>query len=206
MLFVLSGNVQTGKTRWLTRLADHLENNGIAVHGVLAPGIWECSGDPENDAVLFEKCGIDNILLPQKERISFALHRDIALRQKKYVPQSQSASAKILWQIDDRAIERVNRHFDVLAQRAAIKPGKPGILVIDELGQLELKRSQGLSSAISLVEEGPTLAYEHVLIVVRERLYDIARERFESSWSDIVLIGPDPQGWMQVNEAYGLRG
>ena len=40
MLFLLTGDVQIGKTRWLERLAAELAGDGVPVAGVLAPGVW----------------------------------------------------------------------------------------------------------------------------------------------------------------------
>ena len=38
MLFLLTGDVQIGKTRWLERLAAELAGDGVPVAGVLAAG------------------------------------------------------------------------------------------------------------------------------------------------------------------------
>lgn len=40
MLYMLTGEIQTGKTRWLARRVDEARAAGIDVHGVLAPGVW----------------------------------------------------------------------------------------------------------------------------------------------------------------------
>lgn len=40
MLFVLTGDVQIGKTRWLERLVSDLEERRVISYGVIAPGIW----------------------------------------------------------------------------------------------------------------------------------------------------------------------
>ena len=38
MLFILTGDVQSGKTRWLERLVAELAADGVESRGVLAPG------------------------------------------------------------------------------------------------------------------------------------------------------------------------
>ncbi len=38
MLFVLTGDVQTGKTRWLHDLVEEIASRGVLCEGVLAPG------------------------------------------------------------------------------------------------------------------------------------------------------------------------
>lgn len=48
---------------------------------MLAPGVWRrCEpGDPAADAHGFEKTGIDNVLLPDGERVHLARRRDLAV-------------------------------------------------------------------------------------------------------------------------------
>ena len=49
MLFLLTGDVQIGKTRWLERLAAELSGDGVQVAGVLAPGVWRVR-EPHEEA------------------------------------------------------------------------------------------------------------------------------------------------------------
>lgn len=81
MLFLLTGNIQVGKTRWLEAQVASLARGGTPVAGVLAPGVWRrCEpGDPAADARGFEKTGIDNVLLPDGERVHLARRRDLAV-------------------------------------------------------------------------------------------------------------------------------
>ena len=44
MLFLLTGDVQIGKTRWLERLAAELAGDGVPVAGVLAPCVCVSCG------------------------------------------------------------------------------------------------------------------------------------------------------------------
>ena len=69
MLFILTGDIQIGKTRWLESTCRKLAADGIPCAGVVAPGVWVPS--EHGDANGFEKLGIDNLLLPQGERIPF---------------------------------------------------------------------------------------------------------------------------------------
>lgn len=72
MLFILTGDVRIGKRRWLCGLADGLEKAGLPVCGVIAPGRWRKSLGAEADGNGFEKLGIDNLLLLQREIIPSA--------------------------------------------------------------------------------------------------------------------------------------
>ena len=78
MLFLLTGEVQIGKTRWLESLVTELADRGVPCAGVLAPGQWVPSEGEHADANGFEKLGIDNVLLPSGERIPFARRGDLA--------------------------------------------------------------------------------------------------------------------------------
>ncbi|MFR8009703.1 MAG: hypothetical protein ACLU6D_10730, partial [Gordonibacter urolithinfaciens] len=76
MLFILTGGVQSGKTRWLERLVAELAADGVESRGVLAPGVWRPRADGDDGGLrppgsgegAYEKLGIDNVLLPQGER------------------------------------------------------------------------------------------------------------------------------------------
>ena len=246
MLFFLTGEIQTGKTRWLSELAEELEAAGVGVAGVLAPGVWrarsekevaeqaaertraaargaramrsatrskgkradaradESAGaspgksarrrpDPAGEGC-FEKLGIDNVLLPQHERIAFARRGDLAKAEGAHRPESQSARAGLAWEIDDGAVARVNAHFAHLAEEGAGANMKPGtgesLLVIDELGRLELLRGEGLVEAMRLLEAGPSRHFPHALVVVRESLLEKAHAVFDDIWQDVTEIAP----------------
>lgn len=154
MLFILTGEVQTGKTRWLESLVADLARCGVVTQGVVAPGVWRKRTPEELSAIkrgevdasslavglgsagVYEKLGIDNRLLPSGEVISFARRRDLAKREGRYDPESQSARGQLGWEISDLAIERVNAHFDaLLAQmregKAALARGGAGLGVRD---------------------------------------------------------------------------
>lgn len=269
MLFLLTGDVQIGKTRWLESLCASLQAAGTCVAGVVAPGQWvpRPEGQPGgkhgfDGAGRFEKLGIDNVLLPQGERIEFTRRRDLAAGGKAFAEGAQAKAAKLGWAISDTAIAQVNSHFAMLAKQAGIAPADSGaddpttaqaevdtpaaapldngvcppvaaetaaktsplaqtstgestaakaegnvlaaapaanetrlaphaMLVVDELGRLELLRSCGLTNALAILDAGPTPQFPHAIAVVRETLLDEARRRFEPRWGEPIAIGPD---------------
>ena len=65
------------------------------------------------------------------------------------------------------------------------------MLVVDELGRLELLRGCGLTNALAILDAGPTPQFPHAIAVVRETLLDEARRRFEPRWDKATVIGPD---------------
>ena len=62
MLFILTGDIRTGKTTWLEARVQELAAAGVSVQGVLAPGVWRDG----------EKVGIENVLLPSRKRVLLA--------------------------------------------------------------------------------------------------------------------------------------
>lgn len=212
MLFLLTGEVQIGKTRWLESLVTELTDYGVSCVGVLAPGQWVPSEGEHADANGFEKLGIDNVLLPSGERIPFARRGDLARADGTFDEESQAAKAELAWHIDDEAIARVNAHFDELAVRASVAvptdakshsgrsaegaeskdPSRaPSLLIVDELGRLEIWRGGGLTSAMALLAQGPTAAFPHALAVVRDYLLDDAEALFAEVWPDRCRIKPN---------------
>lgn len=200
MLFLLTGDVQIGKTRWLEDLCASLQAAGTCVAGVVAPGQWvpRPEGQPGgkhgfDGAGRFEKLGIDNVLLPQGERIEFARRRDLAAGGKAFEEGTQAKAAKLGWGISDTAIAQVNAHFATLTKQAAneTRLAPHTMLVVDELGRLELLRGCGLTNALAILDAGPTPQFPHAIAVVRETLLDEARRRLEPRWGKATVIGPD---------------
>lgn len=189
MLYLLTGQVQTGKTRWLQGLVSAYEARGVAVGGVLAPGVWR-EVTARDGAASFEKLGIDNILLPEHETIPFASRRDLAVLDGTIDAESQSARARLHWEISRDALARVNAHFEQLTREAHVKTAA-SLLVVDELGRLELLRGEGLACALAFLELGPTPAYPDAIVVVRETLLPQAHELLDGPWNgDVREIAP----------------
>lgn len=200
MLFLLTGDVQIGKTRWLEDLCASLQAAGTCVAGVVAPGQWvpRPEGQPGgkhgfDGAGRFEKLGIDNVLLPQGERIEFARRRDLAAGGQSVRGRGAGEGGELGWAISDTAIAQVNAHFATLAKQAAneTRLAPHAMLVVDELGRLELLRGCGLTNALAILDAGPTPQFPHAIAVVRETLLDEARRRFEPRWGKATVIGPD---------------
>lgn len=288
MLFLLTGDVQIGKTRWLEDLCASLQAAGTCVAGVMAPGQWapRPEGQPGgkhgfDGAGRFEKLGIDNVLLPQSKRIEFARRRDLAAGGKAFEEGAQAKAAKLGWAISDTAIAQVNAHFVALAKQAGIAPADSGanapataqaevdtpaaapldngvcppvaagiaaessplaqtntgeptvaataakaegnvlaaapaaneaklaphaMLVVDELGRLELLRGCGLTNALAILDAGPTPQFPHAIAVVRKTLLDEARRRFEPRWGKATVIGPNDAARKLVLETARAAG
>ncbi len=246
MLFILTGDVQIGKTRWLQRLAGELAERGVPTFGVIAPGRWVPKANPAPGEDPFDKLGIDNVLLPDGRTVPFAVRADLAQRDGSFDEGSQSAKAELAWHISDEAIEQVNAHFaheleewgskggdqdesdargaatandgrnaerqcdppkaaanesSPTAGNEAAAPAVPGLLIVDELGRLELMHGGGLVNAMALLDRGPTPQFPCALIVVRDYLLDQAKERFEPVWGPARTIAPDDESLDRVMAA-----
>lgn len=177
MLFILTGDIRSGKTTWLEAGVRELEAAGVPVRGVLAPGVWRDG----------KKVGIENVLLPSHERVLLA------------TPAEEGCSTGLGWDFDANALARVNAHLTELA--ATSGDMRPGLLVIDEIGPLELRRGEGLTAALELLDAGPTPAWPHALVVVRATLAEEARTRFAQSWRSVELLSPDESGVRWLHEA-----
>ena len=175
-----------------------LERAGVACHGVLAPGVWHRQADGSLD-----KLGINNLLLPTRETVHFAVREDLAHASGTFDASSQAARAQLAWHISDEAIERVNRHFAELDRQVeAVRDARDGggrgaLLVVDELGQLELLRNGGLTEAVRMLEAGPRGFYAHAVVVVRDKfgLVKCAEGRFADAWGGSERIAPTPAAW-----------
>jgi nucleoside-triphosphatase THEP1 len=205
MLYVLTGAIQVGKTRWLTRLIDDLSRRGVTCCGVLSPGIWR-EGRAGDNGVGYEKLGIETLLLPGGQRRVFARRRDLAEDADTLDTEWQSSRAALGWAIPDEALERVNRHFDAVELKAVLagvseEGEEGGLLVVDELGRLELEKEGGFTSAVRLLGRGPTALYRHALIVVRDVLAEAAELRFARAWGGSYRLSPDEESHAIVEHA-----
>lgn len=211
MLFILTGFVQTGKSRWLEQAVKQFTDQGVAVSGVLAPGIWRERTEMEDveNVSRFEKLGIRNILLPSGEDLVFAQRAKANYGMPQRV-KSQSAQAKLSWDISEDALNRVNNHFKDLRGKkqddfSLERVGSPELLVIDEIGRLELLRNGGLVEALSLLDQGTSSVFPHALIVVRESLLEIAKERFAEPWGGCEALVPGDDALNKLTNCFSCQ-
>lgn len=179
MLFILTGGIRTGKTTWLAARVRELEAAGVPVRGVLAPGVWRDS----------EKLGIENVLLPSRERVLLATPAEAG-----------PSSLGLGWDFDPAALARVNAHLARLAVAGGEKDARAGLLVIDEVGPLELRRGTGLTAALELLAAGPGPAWPHALVVVRAALADEVAARLSPVWGEPALLSPDEADARRLRE------
>ena len=178
MLFTLTGDIRTGKTTWLEARVQELAAAGVPVRGVLAPGVWRDN----------EKVGIENVLLPSRKRVLLA------------TPSTNGCKAGQGWSFDGEALAHVNAHFMKLREGAA--DAHPGLLVIDEIGPLELRRGAGLTAALALLDAGPAPAWPHALVVVRSSLANELKDRLAESWGSVESFLPGEAATRRLRSAF----
>ena len=197
MLYILTGPIQSGKTRWLQEVVHLLEKTNIGCDGVLVPGIWNEVGGS------YEKLGIWNEMLPSHERVSFALKPDENKGIYANLSCKDTSKKDQGWYINNDAVRVVNSHFRNIQQSIPESDKNKHILIIDELGIMELERNKGLIAAVELLQKGPQGYFKHAIVVVREKnnFHKIACEKFSSSWDKVAFITPQqytPQEFIEV--------
>ena len=195
MLFLLTGHIQLGKTRWLEARLDELRAAGVEPWGVLTPGVWRtCETDAEHPYGL-EKVGIRMRFLPAGEERPYAVRSDLS--EDAGVPGAEATGTRLPgWRFFDERFAEANALF---AQMGAMDgaDGVRRVAVIDELGRLELERKEpaGLTEALAFVKNGPTSAFPHTVAVVRDFLLDAAMAKLSAVRPDgVTVISPDEAG------------
>lgn len=147
-IVVISGESGTGKTSYCAALVRHVMASGGLVCGLLSLGIY-----------------VDDV------RIAIDLH-DLSTGQPRRLatrrPEPDPISPTPQWQFDDEALRWGN------AVLAAAPPCD--LLIIDELGPLELKHNAGFQSAFDLLKRR---AYRLACVVVRPSLVEDFKRRFK---------------------------
>lgn len=200
MLFLLTGDIQIGKTRWLDQLVSELIDADVPCYGVIAPGVWVKSSGPNGNEQGFEKLGIDNRLLPSNKTIRFADRIDIAKDKGTYEAESEAGKAQLGWHIYDDALAEVNEYLASIPRLCHEGNGYRGLLIIDELGRLELNHNCGLIEGVKLLEAGPQGCITDALLVVRETLVQKAAQRFASPWGGALAIAPKLEAANRVKD------
>jgi hypothetical protein len=132
---------------------------------------------------------------------------------------AEADRAQLGWAIRDDSLAAVNRHFEMLCDKRdkrdkrgdfVLSDGQDtplsmplgGLLVVDELGRLELEHDGGFTAAVRLLEAGPSTAWPHALIVIRSALVEKAYERFSASWGAVSIIAPDEPSFKSCLDLY----
>lgn len=146
ILTLLTAPSGAGKTTFCAELVAQMQATGSSVGGFICPAAFEDG----------KKIGIDMLNLASGER------RRLGMRSN-----NKSETTVGCWQLDESVIDWGNQILAELEDEAMI--------VIDELGPLELEEGYGYQEALRLLDER---RYHAVLVVVRPTLLTLARLRW----------------------------
>lgn len=215
MLFLLTGEVQIGKTRWLESLVAELGAFGVPCAGRACSRAVGALDGAARRCERLREAGHRQRSSARGRARSLRPARRLGPGRRHLRRREPSGEGGAAWHIDDAAIDRVNAHFDEITAHASAaapvgaKPHSersaegaeskdpsraPGLLIVDELGRLEIWRGGGLTSAMALLAQGPTPVFPHALAVVRDYLLDDTEALLAEAWPDRCRISPDDTG------------
>jgi nucleoside-triphosphatase len=155
-IVLLTGEREVGKTRLCQRVVGEAERRGFSCAGVLSPALFDSQ----------QKIGISLIDVASGEERSLAIADDaphgVRWGRYRFVPSSLAWGAELL-----------------------AKAIPCDLLVVDELGPLELESGQGLVRALDVLAQG---GFSLALVVVRPALLDQVRGRLKAKESVIVEV------------------
>lgn len=138
-VIVITGEIGAGKTSWCRELIAHVRQLGMQVAGLTSPGVFAGG----------QKIAIDLLDLASGERRRLA--------DRLALPDAGSPTPN--WKF----------HTETLAWGDSVLRAIDGcdLLVIDELGPLELRHNQGWQHALPLLKQG---RYRAACVVIRRPL------------------------------------
>ena len=151
---ILTGKKDEGKTSLIRRLIAALQADGKSIGGVLSPGVYKNG----------KKIAIEVENLRNEERKTLAT----------YSPGWDVEAPLREWRFIDEALTWGN---EVIMNEAT--PCE--VLIIDEIGYLELEKNQGWIAIYDTIRQGE---FDQAYVVVRESLLEPAAAR----WPDARII------------------
>jgi nucleoside-triphosphatase len=158
-LVILTGQRGSGKTALCSLLVDKGRKAGWQVKGLMTPAVFEAE----------QKTAIDALDLHSRQRRLLARVRQ----------DGDTGIQTMSWTFDPQALEWGSR---VLRESVPCD-----LLVVDELGPLELLRSQGWTAGLDVLDNGE---YKLGVVVIRSELLEIARRRWPHA-SEIIVVSPE---------------
>ena len=172
-VLLLSGEPGSGKTTASLRLVDMARAAGMLVGGVLAPMLYDSDGESACIQGLHIRTGAKHIIA-----LSGDLDATGILRDRFSVAQGR-------FRLDPAALRWALRvTLDDL--RADLD-----LVLIDEIGPLELERNLGFAPALDCL---PLARARAVVLIVRSRLADHLRERLGPLCACTVMLSTENRG------------
>lgn len=139
-IVVITGESGAGKTTWCEAMRAFAERESLRVAGLISYGVFEGA----------EKVAIELCALPQGERRRLAVRREYVI-----------GAATPRWAFDESVLAWGDSHLAAL--------GECDVLIVDELGPLELLHGRGWQSAFAVLE---ARRYQVACVVVRPTLLE----------------------------------
>lgn len=151
-IWLVTGEKGSGKTQALQHLIERLKNSqpNLAIDGLLSPAVLEAG----------TKIGIDLLTIADNRRKRLAHRREFGADG----PTTQR------WAFQASTIAWANQRLRAMSA--------VDLLILDELGPLELERGLGFQQALPLLASGN---FQLALVVIRPSLLDVARRRWHIS-------------------------
>jgi nucleoside-triphosphatase THEP1 len=148
-LLIVTGEIGAGKTTWTRQFIDYARTQAATVSGLLSPAIFENG--------VKTGIGLLNVTTGEQRQLAWLRTDD-----------NNDDIATIRWRFDPA----------VLAWGDAVLRNitSTDILVIDEIGPLELERGAGWQSALKLLDVGKS--YSAACVVIRPSLIPAALSRW----------------------------
>lgn len=158
-LVILTGERGSGKTALCSLLVEKGRKTGWQVKGLMTPAVFEAG----------QKTAIDVLDLHTGQRRRLARVRQ----------DGDTGIQTMSWTFELQALEWGSR---------VLKESVPcDLLLVDELGPLELLRKQGWTAGLDVLESGD---YKLGVVVIRPELLDIARQCWPHA-REITVVSPE---------------
>jgi nucleoside-triphosphatase THEP1 len=158
--YLLIGKLEVGKTSLCLHLVEILGETGWDVAGAISPAVFKAESKVAID-LLDPRSG-------QRRRLATLLTPEV----------QQTGPATKRWGFDADALAWGDQ---LLAQAAPCD-----LLIVDELGPLELERGEGWLSGLAAIDNGD---YKAAVIVVRPHLLHLATQRWPDA--EVVLVSDE---------------
>lgn len=155
MISFLTGDRQAGKTTWLSELIPQITRTGTPIWGFITPAVFDDD----------EKTGIDVTLLPIGGTFPFA--RRATGNRDEYTPNAPQRH----WDFSEEIMLQLNIH---MANGMSLAFPST-VLIIDELGPLELEQGGGVQTAVRVLDMGK---FENAIVVIRPELLQVGIGRW----------------------------
>lgn len=173
-IFIISGEIDSGKTRLCLTASETFKELGWQVCGLASPGVFH-----------------------EGHKVSIDV-QDLGSGECRRLAELQSSDATLTgpqtkrWAFSDDTLAWCNSLFGILSDC--------DLMIVDELGPLEFDRNEGLLSALRAIDSG---RYLLALVVVRPSLLATAQARWPHAETLQILYPEEIESHVKKIRSYG---